>query len=279
MHTEQEMTTGIGINCDSGNTILLSCDKRGSYGNPSQLVSDSCVKLFETNASRFYVVIAGTVNECQMFEGYLAEYLKPLRGEISSLDAAKVAMLQARTRLHGVLADDQLRHELAISLEGFHNSSNLSPVLVRQARKIIRETDIPVEVIAGGIFPGGGGMLSFSGSGQIQETTTPGFHIIGTSASLARSWLCFRGQDMHMTAPRSYWHLREAIAFASMNPTVRRESVCIAIRKGGVFPVEKAQDYSDAMSKTYYPHMTGNLDSAESLSHFKRTFSVSENWG
>jgi hypothetical protein len=276
---EENMTIGIGIVCDGGETILLSCDKRASYGNPPSLVTDSCGKLFASIEGKFYVVIAGTVNACQMFEGYLAEHLKQFNGQIPSLDAAKTAMLDARTRLHSVLSDDQLRRELAISLEQVHGSPDLSRQTMRQARKIIREIDVPIEVIAGGFASAGGIILAFSRMSEIQETTTPGFHIIGSGGELAHSWLCFRNQDVHMTAARSYWHLREAMFFASINPTVSKESICVAIRKAGVFPLERAQEYVNDLSKAFYPKLTQILDGEEALTKFKNAFAISHMWG
>jgi hypothetical protein len=272
------MTIGIAVICDGGSTILLACDRRASCSGPTPIASDSCGKMFAPIAGKFFAVIAGSVNSCQMFEGYLAERLKRFDGSLPGQDESKVEMQEARTQLVTVLADESLRRELGISFNRFVSDETLSPKTHRQARKIVSETSPEIEVIAAGFADQGGVILAFSGKGEIQETTTPGYHVIGSGAGLAHYWFALRRQRVHMTAARSYWHLREAMQFAAMDPSVSVDNECIAIRKSGVFPLEKAQDYVSKLANGFYIHRTDSLDESGELGKFKEAFSIGSTW-
>jgi hypothetical protein len=270
------LTVGAAILCDGGKTILLSCDQRASFGDPATVINDSCGKLFSVVDGKLYGVIAGDVNTCQMIDGYLAENMKtvPVIGQ----DTVKVAMQNARTQVCKVLSDERLRSELLISLNQFHTDETLSLHVRRAAQKIIASTVPETELIVVGFEGTGGVALSFVRNEDVLETTTPGFHLIGSGALLAHYWLNFRKQNVHMSAARTYWHLREAMLFSALDPHVSIESTCIALRPGAVFKLERGTEYVDKNSKAFYVKRTELLDGKDWAEEFKKAFSMSDSW-
>jgi hypothetical protein len=272
----RNVTVGAAILCDGGKTILLSCDQRASFGDPASVINDSCGKLFSVVDSKLYGIIAGDINTCQMIDGYLAENMKTVK--VIGQDTVKIAMQNARTQVCKVLSDERLRSELVISLNQFHTDKTLSLHIRREAQKIIKSTVLGAELIVVGFEKGGGIALAFSGNEVVQETTTLGFHLIGSGAELARCWLNFRKQNVHMGAVRSYYHLREAMLFSALDPHVSTDSVCIAIRPGGMFKLERAKEYMNKIGSRFYVRTTEPLDNTAEIDEFKNAFGISEGW-
>jgi hypothetical protein len=270
------VTVGAAILCDGGKTILLSCDQRASFGNPASVVNDSCGKLFSVVDGKLYGIIAGDINTCQMIDGYLAENMKTV--SVIGQDTVKDAMQNARTQVCKVLSDERLRSELLISLNQFHTDKTLSLHVRRAAQKIIKSTVPEAALIVVGFEGTGGVALSFLRNEDVLETTTPGFHLIGSGSMLAQCWLNFRKQHVHMSAARSYWHLREAMLFSALDPHVSTDSTCIALRPGGVFQLECATEYVNKNSKTFYVRSTELLDGKDWADEFKTAFGISGSW-
>lgn len=213
------MTIGIGLLCNGGKNILLAADMRAGYGDISQ--NDQTGKLFDLPFN-FCGAIAGTIGWC----GEVISELHWQMGKIpeAELGAEKIreAILESYTRIYRMLADQELRNALKVSLEQYYHDDKLVSRVRREAREILRSIEVEVDLIVGGFVKEG--PIQFVAQGgtslKIQPEVTPGNAVIGSGAIAALNWLNYRKQNVHCGLAHSLMHLTEAKQFAEVERTV-----------------------------------------------------------
>jgi hypothetical protein len=213
------MTVGIGLLCDGGKHILLAADMRASYGGVSQ--HDQTGKLFDLPFN-FCGAIAGSI-------GWCGEVISELHWRMSKIPEAQLGaekiretILESYTRVYLMLADQELRYRLKITLDKYHHDNKLVSRVRLAADELLQSIRVDVDLIVAGFIKAG--PIQFVARGgtsvKILPKTTPGNAVIGSGAAAAMNWLNYRKQNYSCGLAHSLFHLTEAKQFAEVEQTV-----------------------------------------------------------
>jgi hypothetical protein len=266
------MTVGIGLLCDGGRHIHLTADMRASCGGVSQ--NDQTGKLFDLPFN-FCGAIAGTI-------GWCGEVISELHWRMSKIPEAQLgaekireAILDSYTRIYLMLADQELRNRLKITLHQYHHDKKLVPGMRLAADELLRTIRVDVDLIVAGFIKAG--PIQFVARGgtsvKIHPKVTPGNAVIGSGATAAMNWLNYRKQNYGCGLAHSLLHLTEAKQFAEVEPTVGPLRQIALLWPGGW----KGLEGGDAMLQEWWNKY--GLPLSDGLEQEKYNQSVRETFG
>jgi hypothetical protein len=208
-----QMTIGIGIICESENTILLGSDARGSLGASFPQPHDHMSKIFSLPLN-FHAAIAGQLDRC---EGLIASITESMQrfadtapNEIG-LDNIRGILQEGRLMDWSFYVDAMLTKHLMVRLKDWKEGP-LNNRLYRAGKAVIKMVGYPVHLIVAG-FTSYNSMLFTALEREAIEFPQK-TAVIGSGWEFAEDILNSRGQNEHMSFQRSVLHLVEALEAA-----------------------------------------------------------------
>jgi len=225
-----EVTIGIGVLCDGGNTAVLASDMRVTYGSSPVTPSDHAGKQYDFPPFLLAAAIAGRacVNEAvisvmahELNKLLVAKMEEPHKHFVSQhvrdiLDYARKQEL----RKHQECA---MEGELGIGLSAWQagklpNGQKMDDLALRWGLSVLRRTKENLRSQLGLIVLGfaENGIVFMRGIGAepTEETTVPEYYVIGSGSLAAIEVLTKRKQDIYTSLARSLLHIYEALKAA-----------------------------------------------------------------
>jgi len=200
------MTIGIGVICDSGNSIILASDTRASYDEPQLAPNDQTGKMFDL-PHEFRATIAGTIIYCGGVVSQLYTEFTKLPQPFFQ-DHVRIAMNNARFYERDFRASERMREHIGLTLPQWQTGP-LDHRVYRLGKAILKCTTIDVAILVAG-FSNGGVTLLRSCAGQPIEQFDS-FSVVGSGWEKALNRLNKRGQQAHFGLARSLIHTAEAL--------------------------------------------------------------------
>jgi hypothetical protein len=269
------MTSIIGMLSDADpikttGTLLLSADELISYGTVSSNRNGS--KIFDLPEG-FYGAIADDISRCHQVISFLHHRMNVLgvkKGQPNSVDLVKKALADSGDYVRAWIRRE-ICAEYGVSEDEFLHDPMLSER--DQIRENLRSAALETQIIIIGFGPRNSPVLFFMDGINVQEQTNPGFFCGGSGSTAALNWLNFRGQNSFMGIQRSYYHLREAQAFAQLSRFVGNTTVTIMLTPEApcvTIDAPKDDQFLQTWRDQFFCKDSALLDSAEARSIFSR---------
>jgi hypothetical protein len=224
----KKMTVTAGILCGKGNEILLSSDKKISWGASTTNTGGS--KIYDLPLN-LWGAVADDVSWTHIFISKLCDELRSVSDDAKALDSVKLAMQRSGIYMFKWMRGEILEKEVGITEDEFLHDSKLSPRLRRKADRVLKIENLPIEVIIAG-YTSVHCVFFYTDGRQIVEQSSPGIFTGGSGGPLAQNWLNFRKQNVHFSCQRSFIHLQEALIFAGLDPFVGADYGVFLLRRG-----------------------------------------------
>jgi hypothetical protein len=225
-----EVTIGIGVLCDSGNTAILASDMRVTYGKSPVTPSDHAGKQYDFSPYLLVAAIAGRAGTNEAVISVMAHELnKLLVAKMEHPDKHFVAqhvrhlMDYARKAELRKQQDCAMLGELGVSLADWQsgklpNGCKMDDLALRWGLTILRrvkdEMRTQIGLIVLGFAENGIVFMRGVGADPTEETTTPEYYVIGSGSLAAIEVLNARKQSIYTSLARSLLHIYEALAAA-----------------------------------------------------------------
>jgi hypothetical protein len=221
------MTIGIGVLACEGREkpdhLILCCDALGSFDDTSSTAS--LHKLFTEREANLYAVAAHDIGKAAELLRKIVNTVMERGGETygkiyDSICIATHAYKNARFRYEVLplydIAPEQGWKKEAKKL-GF-----LDPLL----QDVWPKFSIECQLIIGTFAEDGSSHLFWvQQNGFVHPITLPGFCVIGSGATNANFWLCYRDQSLDLSLRRSAYHTFEAKLMAERSPHVGKDDI------------------------------------------------------
>lgn len=224
-----EVTIGIGVLCDGGDTAILASDMRTSYRSTAA-PSDRGGKQYDFPPFTLAAAIAGTVS---INAAVASEMAYMLAGLLSAKRDYPNATIVARY-IHWILnraRKKQLRAaqecafeaDLGLSLERWQrgklrDADRLDDLAFRYGLQVLRrvrgELKEKLAVVVAGFVENGSVFVRAIGAEPMEEASSPPVYVIGTGSRAAMDVLSSRQQGIDCTLARSLLHVYEALRAA-----------------------------------------------------------------
>ena len=234
------MTLGIGVLCDHGETFVLGSERRASYGTTGTVPvgpNDECGKQFYLKPHRIFVSVAGSMSTCHAVYAQLAHMVRNLK-EPTNLPAELLMTLIDEARLHEIrrIYDWQMKRKMGLTLHQWASGKlprgvKIPRLVVEYGMAVLEQTPFKCELIVGGFVGEHGMFFKASQKEHIQEETSPGVYAIGIGQTSAMRHLNERGQNVHMTLPRTLLHVYEALHLSQSEYVGPPPELLIVVRK------------------------------------------------
>jgi 20S proteasome alpha/beta subunit len=228
------VTVGIGLACESGHSIILAADTRGTYNVKGIHANDEVGKQFDLPFG-FYGTVAGRLAHCELVIAYLIQRLEEFKLNPQTLlhDHVRMAMRLAQADTVRDLYDNAMLKETGMRFDEWKTLMQASSTMYKRGKRIFSKTELVVELIIGGFAQGNFVLLSFVDKEPIQ--IVHGYETIGSGADLALNKLNDRGQNIHISFQRTVLHVAEALREAKLVPdkSVGEPADWIIIENGG----------------------------------------------
>jgi hypothetical protein len=165
--------------------------------------------------------------------------------------------------------------EYGVSLSEYFHDKDLLPEFRNNIHDYYRDKSLEMEAIICGFSPVGTPMIFRTNGKHIEECMVPGFVCIGSGEPTARDWLNFRKQNQFLSTQRTYYHVREAHAYAKLSTAVSDTCHMLLLRHGcPSVDIGKRTDLLDKWTTTLYPRNTDNLDDPRIWELFSKEYEV-----
>ena len=139
----------------------------------------------------------------------------------------------------------------------------------------MRDASFSFETVIAGFAADGAPMLFQGDCVRITEHASPGFVCIGSGSGAATDWLIFRQQHGFLPAQRTYYHVREALGYSELSPTVGQTVNVLLLRHGKPYvDVSRLCPLLENWIKAHYPRLTTDLDKPQAWKDFCEEFGI-----
>ncbi|MBZ5697505.1 MAG: hypothetical protein LAN18_03045 [Acidobacteriia bacterium] len=276
------MTAIIGLLADTDHkaqtgNILICADELITYSLNGIPVSSNRHggKLYDLPCG-FYVAIADDISRSHQVVSFLYDRMGKLGitpGHPSTADLIRLALADTANYVR-LWIRKEICADYGVSEGEFLHDQNLNER--ENIRADLKAAVIATELIIGGFGKNDSPVLFYTDCINIEEQTSPGFFCGGSGATAALNWLNFRGQNCFMSTQRSFYHLREAHAFARLSRAVGNTTVAILLTPGNLAkPITADEDsFLKGWTKEFYPKETLPLDSQDKRDEFASSLGI-----
>ncbi len=284
------MTLGIGVLCDHGETMVIGSEKRATYGATGNVPigpNDECGKQFYLKPHRVFVSVAGSMSTCHAVYAQLAHLIDHLK-EPNKIPPELMMTLIDEARFHELrrVYNWQMKRKMGVTLHEWATGKlprgiKMHDLIVKYGLEILNHTPFKCELIVAG-FVGEHGLFFRAAQKEIiQEETSPGVYAIGIGQADTMRHLNKRGQNVHMTLPRTLLHVYEALYLSQSQYVGPPPELLLVVKKRdsriAVFPTA----FLEGWRKTYESRaITASLDdsgiAAGDVLHRLRELKVSD---
>ena len=203
------MTIGIGAIGDSGNTVVMATDTKGSYQDPR--FSDSLIgKQYDFFPHHLLAAnIAGVVSVCKSVVSSLVSEMDKLLSEpVIFHDHIRMAVQEAQ--IHDILfrLNNELVNRLGMSRAEWA-ALDKATLQFRRAQRVIRKYQLPMQLTVGGFVTGGSIVMFEAQFNEPPEMVE--WSAIGTGGDYAAESLGKRNQGATTSFQRTLVHVAEAM--------------------------------------------------------------------
>lgn len=216
------MTLGIGVMCERGDCVVMASEQRATYGNTGNTSidpNDECGKQYQLRPLKIFVNVAGSMSTCHAVFSQIAHEIDAL-GEKPDVFPELLMKIIDAARLREIrrIYDWEIKRSMGISLselaKGKLPSGKMHKLIVRAGLHILKQAPFNAALIVGGFCGSHGLFFRASQKEIIQEETSPAVYAIGNGQVAAMRQLNKRGQNIHMSLPRTLLHVYEAMHVA-----------------------------------------------------------------
>jgi hypothetical protein len=206
--------------CEHGETIVLASERRASYGATGNVQidpNDEAGKQFYMKPYRVFVCVGGSMSTCHAVYSQLVHLVHHLKDkENISPELLMTLTDMARFRELRRVYNWQIKRKMGVALNHWASGKlprgmKMHPWVVEYGLTILENTPFKCELIAAGFIGEHTMFFRASQKEQLQEETSPAVYAIGTGQISAMRHLNKRGQNVHMTLPRTLLHVYEAL--------------------------------------------------------------------
>jgi hypothetical protein len=215
------MTLGIGVLCDHGETFVLGSEQRASYGASKSSIqidpNDEAGKVFRLKPYRIFFSVAGCMSTCHQVYSQFAHLVDHLKDKTKIPPELLMDLIdEARFWQMRRIYDWEIRKKMGITLREWASGKlprgiKMHKMIVQYGEEILRNTPLKMELIVGGFIEPHGMFFRAVQKEALQQETSPGVYAIGVGQVTAMRHLNRRGQNVHMTLPRTLLHVYEAL--------------------------------------------------------------------
>jgi 20S proteasome alpha/beta subunit len=241
-----EVTIGIGVLCDGGETAILASDMRVTYGNSPVSPSDYAGKQYEFSPHLLSASIAGRTNINEAVVSVMALHLSELLAQkqkqpdgLFVSEHVRHILERARKQELRKLQECAMLSELGVSLDDWLSGTlkdgrKLDDLALRWGLTILqrvkKEFCSKLALIVVGFADNGIVFMRGIGAEAIEEAASPPYYVIGSGSYAAMEVLTKRGQNTDTSIARSLLHIYEALRAARKEKTVGPPSAYVVIR-------------------------------------------------
>ncbi len=271
------MTIAIAAICEckskeqTGN-IILCTDTMLSWDVESS--NDAGYKIYDLPHG-FFVAGSDSVSKTHQFSTYLYSKLNDIKPDDPSFVERVRLAIEAANQECRYWVLTEAAAEYGVTLRDYFHDKDLLPEFRNNIHEYYRDKSLEMQAIVCGFSLVGTPMLFRTDGKTIEECMVPGFVCIGSGEPTARDWLNFRKQNQFISTQRTYYHVREAHAYAKLSIGVSDTCHMLLLRSG--FPpvdIGKLTELLNKWTETLYPRKTDNLDDPRAWELFAQVYEV-----
>jgi hypothetical protein len=244
-----EMTIGIGLLCEGGQTAVLASDMRTTYGATLARHSDRGGKQYDFPP---YLLAGATAGKVSVNHAIISEFTECLRGLLTAKreQPGRIIVLEhitqsidfARKKKLRELQDCAVNVEIGAPLQFWLKGRSPNGPLGNSAfvnglaalRRVRDELRKDLGLIVVGWVDNSPIFVKAIGAEPLTESASPPIYVIGSGRFEALNALNGREQDIEMTLARSLFHVYEALKAARKEKTVGPPDWYMVIRRDAV---------------------------------------------
>jgi 20S proteasome alpha/beta subunit len=246
-----EVTIGIGILCDGGDTAILASDMRVTYGKSPVPQSDHAGKQYDFSPYLLAATIAGRASTNEAVVSSVSHELAKLLATKKE-HPDKLFVSEHVRRIMDFARKQELRKqqecaiegELGISLSNWQagnlpNGQKMDDLALRWGltvlKRVKQELRSQLGLVIIGFAENGIVFMRGIGAEPTEETTTPEYYVVGSGSVAAIEVLTKRRQGIYTTMARSLLHVYEALKAARRREkTVGPPAAYVVVRPNSV---------------------------------------------